>query len=396
MQLAARHYATHSPVAVEIANGRIARLDAVDAAKVESLPWIAPAFVDLQVNGFLEREFGDARLTIDDVEQISRALDAHGCVGYAPTVTTNSFEILHHALSTLRRACDERPEVERRVIGFHLEGPYIAREDGPRGAHPLAHVRPPDWDEFQRLQDAADGRIRILTLSPEYDNAPQFIERATAAGVVIAIGHTAASSAQIKAAVDAGARFSTHLGNGAHGTIRRHPNYIWDQLAEDRLWASLIVDGHHLPPSVVQSFVRAKTPERCLLVSDITGMAGMPPGDYPNTSLGHVEILDDGRLVVGGQQQYLAGASQPIGLGVVNVMKFAGVDLATAIDMASLRPSELIGQEPHRLEVGAPANFVVFRVAARGTKDTCQVLATVSGGETVYQAANGQTDLFGH
>jgi hypothetical protein len=90
------------------------------------------------------------------------------------------------------------------------------------------------------------------------------------------------------------------LGNGAHGTIRRHPNYIWDQLAEDRLWASLIIDGHHLPLAVVQSFVRAKSPSRCLLVSDITGMAGMPLGDYPNTSLGHVEVLDDGRLVVGG------------------------------------------------------------------------------------------------
>jgi N-acetylglucosamine-6-phosphate deacetylase len=181
-------------------------------------------FVDLQVNGFLGREFGDPRLTVDDVEQIGRALDSHGCVGFAPTVTTNSFDILHHALSTLRRACDERPAVACRVVGFHLEGPYIAREDGPRGAHPLAHARPPDWDEFRRLQDAAGGRIRILTMSPEYENSPQFIRRATDSGVVIAIGHTAANSEQIKAAVDAGARFSTHLGNGAHGQIRRHPN----------------------------------------------------------------------------------------------------------------------------------------------------------------------------
>jgi N-acetylglucosamine-6-phosphate deacetylase len=382
MLITARHYTTGQLVAVEISDDRIA--DISPASDADALPWIAPAFIDLQVNGLLGREFGDPRLTIDDVEQISRALDAHGCVGYAPTVTTNSFEILQRSFHTLRRACDERSEVARRVVGFHLEGPYFSPEDGPRGAHPREHVRPPDWDEFRRLQDAAGGRIRILTMSPEYDHAPQFIEHATAAGVVIAIGHTAASSEQIKAAVDAGARFSTHLGNGAHGMIRRHPNYIWDQLAEDRLWASLIVDGHHLPPSVVQSFVRAKTPSRCLLVSDITGMAGMPPGDYPNTSLGHVEILDDGRLVVGGQRQYLAGASQPIGVGVANVMRFAGVDLPTAIDMASLRPSQLLDLPPHRLEVGARANLVLFHLASDDQPAALRVVNTIHQGEVVF------------
>jgi N-acetylglucosamine-6-phosphate deacetylase len=384
INLSARHYATGQPIDVAVAAGRIASIAPAAHASAAAIPWVAPAFVDLQVNGYLGREFGDPNLTVDDVEQISRALDAHGCVGYAPTVTTNSFDILHHALATLRRACDERAEVARRVVGFHLEGPYISPEDGPRGAHPLAHARPPDWDEFRRLNDAAGGRIRILTMSPEYDNAPRFIERTVAAGVVVAIGHTAADSAQIKAAVYAGARFSTHLGNGAHGQLRRHPNYIWDQLAEDRLWASLIVDGHHLPPTVVQSFVRAKTPDRCLLVSDITGMAGMPPGNYPDTSLGHIEILEDGRHVVGGQRQFLAGASQPIGVGVANVMRFAGVDLRAAIDMASLRAAQLIGIEPHRLEVGALANLVVFRL--NDTRDALCIESTINAGEVVFSA----------
>jgi N-acetylglucosamine-6-phosphate deacetylase len=384
--LAARHYVTGQPIDVAIAEGRIASITPSTHANAAALPWVAPAFVDLQVNGFLGKEFGDPSLTVDHVEEISRAIDAHGCVGYAPTVTTNSFEILCHALATLRRAGDERAEVARRIVGFHLEGPYISPEDGPRGAHPLAHARPPDWDEFCRLNDAAGGRIRILTMSPEYDGAPQFIERAVAAGVVVAIGHTAADSAQIKAAVDAGAKLSTHLGNGAHGQLRRHPNYIWDQLAEDRLWASLIVDGHHLPPSVVQSFVRAKTPSRCLLVSDITGMAGMPPGDYPQTSLGHIEILEDGRHVVGGQRQFLAGASQPIGVGVANVMRFAGIDLRAAVDMASLRPAQLIGIEPHRLEVGAPANLVMFRLDDSATGGALRIESTINAGEVVFTA----------
>jgi N-acetylglucosamine-6-phosphate deacetylase len=163
--------------------------------------------------------------------------------------------------------------------------------------------------------------------------------------------------------------------------------YIWDQLAEDRLWASLIVDGHHLPPSVVQSFIRAKTPQRCLLVSDITGMAGMPPGEYRGTSLGDVDVLEDGRLVVAGQRQYLAGASRPIGVGVANAMNFAGVDLKRAVEMASLRPAELIGAAPRGLNVNSAANLVLFRlVQSSGKVKSLDVITTINEGEAVFQA----------
>ena len=159
-------------------------------------------------------------------------MDADGVTSFLPTSTTHSFERQSTAMRALATACEQSPEVARRVPGFHLEGPYIATADGPRGAHPLQHVRKPDWDEFQRIQDAARGRIRILTMSPEYDEAPAFIKRVVDSGVLVAIGHTSADANQIQQAVDAGARMSTHLGNGAHGQIRRHPNYIWDQLAE--------------------------------------------------------------------------------------------------------------------------------------------------------------------
>jgi N-acetylglucosamine-6-phosphate deacetylase len=204
-----------------------------------------------------------------------------------------------------------------------------------------------------------------------------------ASGVLVAIGHTNADSTQIRAAVDAGARMSTHLGNGAHGQIRRHPNYIWDQLAEDRLTASLIVDGHHLPPAVVKSFVRGKTVERCVLVSDLVGMAGMPPGRYPDTSIGDIEILDNGCIMVGGQRQYLAGAGFPITLGIANVMRFAQVDLRTAIEMASRWPAELIGGETAGLTSGATANLVLFELPI-GDSGPVKVLATVNSGELVY------------
>ena len=297
-------------------------------------------------------------LTIEKVRQVALSQDQFGVTAFLATCTTDSHEVLKHALATIARAIRELPEVAARIPGIHLEGPFISPDDGPRGRIRKQHVRPPDWDEFQRLQEAAEGQIKLLTISAEYDNSAEVIRRVADSGVLVAIGHTKATSDQIKAAVDAGARMSTHLGNGAHPTIRRHPNYIWDQLAEDRLVASLIVDGHHLPPAVVKSMVRAKTPERIVLVSDITSMGGMPPGRY-KTGLGELEVLPSGKLVPAGQPDILAGASLPIHVCVANVMRFAGVDLATAIDMASLRPARLIGLDHPGLEVGAPANLIL-------------------------------------
>lgn len=384
MQIAGRRYDTGEAVAVEIDNGRIVGLTPIDPG--QQLPWIAPGFVDLQVNGYRGQEFNDPALSIEKVENVCRAMDEDGVTGFCPTSTTHSFAVQSNAMRRLADACEQSRVVASRVPGFHLEGPYISSVDGPRGAHPREHCRPPNWDEFRRMQDAAAGRIRILTMSPEYEGAARFIEKVAATGVLVAIGHTNADSAQIESAVRAGARMSTHLGNGAHGQIRRHPNYIWDQLADDRLVASLIVDGHHLPASVVKSFVRGKTPQRCVLVSDLVGMAGMPPGTYSNTSIGDIEILADGQIVVGGQRQYLAGAGLPITYGIANIMRFAQVDLRSAIDMASCWPAALIGAVSG-WQVGSTANLVLFDAPAN--RAPIDVRATINSGELVYGALPG-------
>ena len=149
--------------------------------------------------------------------------------------------------------------------------------------------------------------------------------------------------------------------------IRRHPNYIWDQLADDRLTASLIVDGHHLPPAVVKSMIRAKTPERIVLVSDITSMGGMPPGRY-KTGLGALEVLASGKLVPAGQPDILAGASLPIHACVANVMRFGGVDLTTAINMASIRPAGTDWTEASRPGDRCAANLFLFDLPAEDTQ----------------------------
>jgi len=380
MQIQGRRYDTGESIEVTVADGQVSKI--VKTKLGEDAPWIAPGLVDLQINGYGGQEFNDQQLDVERVVTIGRAMDADGITSYLPTMTTHSFEMLSHAMSTLAAAC-ENPEVARRVPGFHLEGPYMSSEDGPRGAHPLEHCRAPDWDEFRRLQDAAGGRIKIITLSPEFENAPPFIAQVVATGVVVAIGHTAASSTQIAAAVDAGARMSTHLGNGAHGQLRRHPNYIWDQLADDRLTASLIVDGHHLPPAVVKTFVRAKTVDRCVLVSDLVGMAGMPPGEYSNTSIGDIEILEGGRIVVAGQRQFMAGAGLPMTYGIANLTRFADVPLATAIELASRRPAALIDVPCGSLDIGAIADLILFDVPDDDVSPI-QIRATVNAGELVF------------
>lgn len=383
MHFFARHYDTNDSVRIALADGRIARVARLAPSERRAgLPLVAPGFVDLQVNGYGGQEFSSTDLTPDRVAEIVRRHWAFGVTSLCPTLTTQSVECLLHGLQAIDFACRGDGEVAQSVPGVHLEGPYFSTEEGPRGAHPLEHCRRPSWDEFQRLQAAAGGRIRILTMSPEFDEAPEFIGRVSATGVIVAIGHTGASGEQIRAAVDAGARLSTHLGNGAHRMLRRHPNYLWDQLAEDRLIASLIVDGHHLPPEVVKTLVRAKTPARCVLVSDVSGLAGLPVGRHASSG-GDVEILADGRLVIAGQDQLLAGAAAPIGVGVANVMRFAGVDLPTAVAMATTHPNRLLSRPPGTLRPGDVADLVLFDLT-NDAAPRLEVRATLLAGKLVY------------
>ena len=392
MELLARRYDSGQPIRLQIADGKISHVDLVEALDkpAEDLPWIAPGLFDIQTNGYMGQEFSASDLTPYKVLDIVKAYDAHGVTRCCPTLTTQPTEVIEHSLRTVNSACDSMPEVARRVAGIHLEAPYLTPQAGARGAHPLESCRRPDFDEFQRFQDAAGGRIRILTMSVEFDESPAFVERVSATGVVVAIGHTSATPEQITRAADAGARLSTHLGNGSHPTLHRHRNYIWSQLADDRLTASIIVDGHHLPPAVVKTFVRAKTAARCVLISDMSGLAGLGPGRH-SSKMGDLEMLADGKLVVAGQREILAGASTPLGTGVANVIQFAGVDLATAVRMATYHPAALLGMAQGGLDVGDPADLVTFDLIepcdAGGTA-AFQVRATVLGGEPVWQATD--------
>ncbi len=267
--------------------------------------------------------------------------------------------------------------------GFHVEGPFISPEDGPRGAHPQRWVRPPDLDEFRRFQEAAQGNIRLLTLSPEWPGSAAFIEQVVAEGVAVSIGHTQASATQIREAVSAGASLSTHLGNGAHAVLPRHPNYIWEQLALDRLTASFIVDKIHLDASFLIVALRAKGIERSVLITDAVMPAMCPPGPY---QLGEVEVElhSDGSVrLLGGSR--LAGSALRMDHGIRNLMQFAGLSLRDAVTMATRNPARA-GRIPSRqrgLASGERADIVRFRLDPSGEM---QILETYLGGKLVFSA----------
>ena len=283
--------------------------------------YLAPGFIDLQVNGFLGVDFNDPKCTAEQIARSIRGLFATGVTRFYPTVITGSPADMLGALRNLRCAKEMLREGAA-MDGFHVEGPHISPDDGPRGAHPRRWVRPPDLDEFRRWQEVTGGQVRIVTLAPDWPESLAYIEAITAEGVVASIGHTSATAQQIADAVSAGASLSTHLGNGAHPVMRRHPNYIWEQLAEDRLMADFIVDGIHLPPSFLKVALRAKTVARSVLVTDAAAPAGCPPGRY---QLGEqaVELTADNRVMLVGQER-LAGSALRMDRGVENLMRIAG------------------------------------------------------------------------
>ncbi len=364
-------------VEIVFADTRVQEIHEVSAT--DSTTYVAPALIDIQVNGFAGFDLNVATVTSEDVRAMVRALWEVGTGFLCPTVVTGSFDRICNSLHAITEASKADALVAHSMLGIHLEGPYISAEDGPRGAHPLEHVRDPDWDEFQRWQDIAEGEITIVTLAPEKQGAIPFIEKLVAEGMVVALGHTNAVATDIQAAIDAGARLSTHLGNGAHALIRRHPNYIWEQLGADELWASLIVDGHHLPPSVAKSMMRAKTLDRCVLVSDAVALAGMEPGIYEFAEKSVELTVDRCVRLVG--TEYLAGSAIELARGIENSVRFVGISLEEAVSLATLQPMYLLDAKAH---VETQTDLILFE----WDESRCEInlIATIVNNELVYHA----------
>ncbi|MCA9004516.1 MAG: amidohydrolase family protein [Planctomycetaceae bacterium] len=381
MELVGRRYDTYEAVCIKIKGEKISSIELLPDSEAAGLPFIAPAMFDLQINGYGGIWFNKPGLTSDEVCQVLEKHYQYGITRLCPTLITSSYEDYVSGFTAIREACEENSWAQQMVPGCHLEGPYISPIQGPRGAHPLDQVRAADWDEFCRLQEISGNRIRLITLAPEVDNAIPFIKKAVASGVVVSIGHTAAEPEHIMEAVEAGAQLSTHLGNGAHGTLRRHPNYIWEQLGEPRLMASIITDGHHLPASVVRTIIKTKGVENTIITCDASGLAGSPPGIYEEGSV-KMEVLEDGPIVIAGQRQLLAGSGLETDTCVTTAIDMAGITLQESLDMAGLNPARLLGFEEISLEAGSRADLILFHYEGTGSRMNIQT--TLACGAVKY------------
>ncbi len=361
--LTARRFDSGEAVRIQIRDGRIGLILPLElpSAELSALPYVGPGLFDIQVNGYDGIWFSSETLTVDEVERVIQAYLQQGITRCLPTLITNSCEAIEHGLQTIRQAREKSALVRQMVVGCHVEGPFISPENGPRGAHPLAHVRPADVAEFARWQQAAGGQVRLVTLAPEVPNALPFIEHVTKTGVVVSIGHTASSSDIIRQAIDRGAKLGTHLGNGCAGLVPRHDNVFWPQLADDRLTCSVIADGWHVPATMLNCIMRCKSLSRMVLTSDVSGFGGCKPGRYSTEGM-EVEVLADGRIVVAGQTQFLAGSGATTGDCVAHMMTSCGVSLPDAWRLASTQPALLLGVPVSTLQEGSLAHLTVFRM----------------------------------
>ena len=337
-----------------------------------------PGLLDLQCNGYAGIDFNHPDTTAEQMAAAIRAMWRDGCAHVLPTLITAAPERLTMLFRKLVAALESDPEVAASVPGFHLEGPFISPQDGARGAHPLAHVRGVSRKLWRAWQRAADGRIALVTVAPEAGGAIAFIRQLRAEKVLPALGHTMADAATISRACEAGALMTTHLGNGCPQLMHRHKNPVLAQLAEDRLAASIIPDGAHLPPEIVRLYRHVKGPERTVLVTDAMAAAGAPGGRYTIGDL----VIEIGRDRIARQpgSPNLAGAAITMREAVERYIAMTGVPLAEAWDAASARAWQLLWR------AGVAKRTPDSTLFARLHRGKLDVLATLHGKRVLWAA----------
>ncbi len=353
---------TESPVDIVIEHGKIVRVDPYQKGSHPDFGgpnfYACPGFFDPQVNGFAGVDFNSPHLTPEGLHQATLSLASKGVTCFLPTLITSSHEKTVSQLKILADAFRKDPLLQKMCIGIHLEGPYISPEEGPRGAHLREFIRPPRWEELEKFQEACEGRIKCVTLAPELEGAIPFIEKAVTHGIVIGLGHTHAREEELEQAVEAGARLSCHLGNAPSARLPRYRKLIEKQLVTDQLMASIIVDGIHLSPDVVKNYVRTKGPDRIALTTDSMAGAGAPSGRYTLGDL-EVEVGSDqaARLM---STSRLAGSALTMDRAIANVIRFTGMDLASAIRMATKNAQKLFSEVKGEILSGDSADLVLF------------------------------------
>lgn len=370
-------YSDGNGVEITLENGKVKDIKPSKKPGPSLKSYVAPGLIDIQINGYVGVDFSGPNLTVEGVRKATKALWKAGVTSYFPTIITSDIDLIKRNFAILAEARKDR-EIGKSIPGFHLEGPYISPVAGFRGAHLEKYIKAPDWEEFQEIQKAAQGGIKIITVAPEIAGAIPFIKKCADSGVVVSLGHHNGSAEEVQAAVDAGAEMATHLGNGCANEINRHYNPLWPQLANDAITASIIVDGFHLTKEEVRTFYKAKGVNKTILVSDALDLAGLPPGEYTR---GERTLLLTPNVVKLPKENVLAGAASPISKCVGVVMDFTECSLKDAVQMASTNPANLFQLNTlGKIESGRRADLILFTME----NNEMNIEQTFVAGEMVY------------
>ena len=324
--------------------------------------YISRGFFDMQVNGYCGIDYSDNNLDLLQIRHLVEILASSGTTKHVPTIITNSKELICRNLRIIADAVQSDPLIRQAIPAIHVEGPFISKEDGPRGAHDKAFVRDASIQELDSWQKAAGSLLKLVTIAPEVNNAVAFTKEAVARGIRIAIGHANPTDEQLDAIMEAGATLSTHLGNGSHALLPRLRNHIWKQAADDRLSAGIIADGFHVPHSILRTFHRTKGIDKLILVSDVALLGGKKPGQYKWGNI-DVEVFSDGHLGLPGTS-LLAGAGHLLDWDIKVFMDATGESLNQVMRTVTTNPAEALGL-PYQcgdLKVGEMVDLIAFSV----------------------------------
>jgi N-acetylglucosamine-6-phosphate deacetylase len=296
---------------------------------------ITKGLVDIQVNGFAGVDFNDPGITPEALDQALEAMLTKGVTTCLPTIITAHRDELEMRFAALDRAVRESRLGPLMCPGYHLEGPFLNPAEGFSGCHPAHAMTAADPAFVTALQDMIERPILLVTVAPEIHGGIEFINAMRASNRLVSIGHSSADNHIVSAAADAGAGLSTHLGNGLPQILPKLDNPLFAQLAEDRLLATFIADGIHMPPYVLKSLIRAKGFERSALVTDAVAAAAAPTGTYPFAGM-LVDRSEDG-TVSQGDSSGLAGSSLCLDDAVRNLVRWNIATFEQAVEMASTR-----------------------------------------------------------
>lgn len=338
-----------------VEGGRIASIGSAPVSAAEVLEGrgllLAPGFVDLQCNGAVGI---DLALEPERLWDVAAALPRWGVTAWLPTIITSPPEITDRALVTLAAGPPRGIGPVARPLGLHLEGPFLA--EARKGAHPTRHLRLPD--PTRAATWSRESGVALVTLAPELPGALDLIADLVRRGVVVSLGHSAATAAEAAAAIDRGASMVTHLFNAMDPLRHRAPTLVAQALADERLSSGLIADGLHVDPTVVVGAWRALG-RRLVLVTDAVGALGIPPGERRlGDGIGVVTVGPGGVRLADGT---LAGSNLSMDTAVRNLAAWTGCGLAGAVDAATAAPAKVLGLGDRGVvRVGAVADLVLM------------------------------------